>query len=302
MNGHCNHLALKCSVCVKERQGRLPTVYWLPKLHKRPYKARFIANSSSCTTTELSKLLASCLTAVKNHVIIYCEKVYERSGKSLYWSIKNSGKVLNKLKSRGFRATSLSTYDFSTLYTTLPHNLIKEKLINLIEWPFKREGSPYIAYNEIQAFFTSEDTKRYKLWSCQNVYEALKYFLDNIYIRFGTKLYRQIVVIPMGTNCAPLVADLFLFCYERDFMTSLSDVKLAEIIEAFKSTSRYLDDLLNIDNPYFEGMVNLIYPPELQLNKANTSDTEAPFLDLHLFQTDLFYLKFMISAMTLISI
>ena len=86
----------------------------------------------------------------------------------------------------------------------------------------------------------------------------------------------------MGTNRAPLVADLFLFCYERDFITSLSDVKQAEINEAFKSTSRYLDDLLNIENPYFEGMVNRIYPPELQLNKANTSDTEAPFLDLHL--------------------
>ena len=97
------------------------------------------------------------------------------------------------------------------------------------------------------SYFTSEDTKRYKLWSCQNVCEALIYLLDNIYIRFGTKLYRQIVGIPMGTNCAPLVADLFLFCYERDFMTSLSDVKQAEIIEAFKSTSRYLDDLLNID-------------------------------------------------------
>ena len=87
--------------------------------------------------------------------------------------------------------------------------------------------------------------------------------LDNIYIRFGTKLYRQIVAIPMGTNCAPLVADLFLFCYERDFMTPLSDVKQADIIEAFKSTSRYLDDLLNIDNPYFEIMVSRIYPPEL---------------------------------------
>ena len=112
--------------------------------------------------------------------------------------------------------------------------------------------------------------------------EALIYLLDNIYIRFGTKLYRQIVGIPMGANCAPLVADLFLFCYERNFTKSLSDVKQVEIIEAFKSTSRYLDDLLNIDNPYFEGMVNRIYPPELHLNKANTSDTAAPFLDLHL--------------------
>ena len=60
--------------------------------------------------------------------------------------------------------------------------------------------------------------------------EALVYLLDNIKIRFDTKLYRQIVGIPMGTNCAPLVTDLFLFWYERDFMTSLSDVMQAEIL------------------------------------------------------------------------
>ena len=95
------------------------------------------------------------------------------------------------------------------------------------------------------------------------MYDALHYLLDNIFIRFGSKLYRQIVGIPMGTNCAPLVADLFLFCYERDFMLSLSDNNQADIIEAFNSTSRYLDDLLNIDNPYFEQMVGQIYPTEL---------------------------------------
>ena len=86
----------------------------------------------------------------------------------------------------------------------------------------------------------------------------------------------------MGTNCAPIVTDLFLFCYERVFMLSLSDIKQAEIIEAFKSTSRYLDDLLKFDISYFEGMVNRIYPPELQFNEAYTYDTEATFLDLHL--------------------
>ena len=86
----------------------------------------------------------------------------------------------------------------------------------------------------------------------------------------------------MGTNCAPLVADLFLFCYERDFMLSLSDINQTYIIEAFNSTSRYLNDILNIDNPYFEQMVDQIYPTELQLNRANSSDTEAPFLDLNL--------------------
>ena len=65
-------------------------------------------------------------------------------------------------------------------------------------------------------------------------------------------------------------------------MASLSYNKEAEIMQAFDSTSRYLEDLLNIDNPYFESMVGRIYLPELQLNKANASDTEAPYLDLHL--------------------
>ena len=80
-----------------------------------------------------------------------------------------------------------------------------------------------MACNDKNAFFTSEQPKRYKLWSCQKMCDALHYLLENIFIRFGSKLYGQIVGIPMLTNCAPLVADLFLFCYERDFMLSLSD-------------------------------------------------------------------------------
>ena len=79
----------------------------------------------------------------------------------------------------------------------------------------------------------------------------------------------------MGTNCTPLVADLFLFCYERDFMLSLSEDNQSGVIEAFNSTSRYLDGLLNIDNNFFDSMVNHIYPSELQLKKANMSDPEA---------------------------
>ena len=78
---YLNDLPVKFSVCVNEGQDKLPTIYWLPKIHKRPYKARFIANSSSCTTTELSKLLTSSLTAIKSHVIRYCETVYETSNK-----------------------------------------------------------------------------------------------------------------------------------------------------------------------------------------------------------------------------
>ena len=72
----------------------------------------------------------------------------------------------------------------------------------------------------------------------------------------------------MGTNSAPLVGDLILFCYERDFMMSLSDDKQADVIDAFNTTSRYLDDILNINNVYFDNMVSQIYPSELQLSNV----------------------------------
>ena len=78
----------------------------------------------------------------------------------MFWPIKNSGEVLSKLKDIGYQATSLPTYDFSTLYTTLPHNLIKEKLLDFIERTYKKEGKLYLACNDKKAFFTSADHYR----------------------------------------------------------------------------------------------------------------------------------------------
>ena len=82
----------------------------------------------------------------------------------------------------------------------------------------------------------------------------------------------------MDTNCTPFAADLFLVCYERNFMVSLSGNNQTNVIEALNSTSRYLD----IDYPYFEQMANQTYPTENQLNKANSLDSEAQCLDLDL--------------------
>ena len=83
VNNHSNKLPYKFAVNVKEHKDKFRVTYWLPKLHKRPYKARFIANSSSCTTAELSKLLTSCFTAVESRVIRYYDTVYERSRKNM---------------------------------------------------------------------------------------------------------------------------------------------------------------------------------------------------------------------------
>ena len=89
------------------------------------------------------------------------------------------------------------------------------QLTELIEQTFNREGILYLSCNDKNAFFTSEQPKRYKLLSCQKMCYALHYLLDNIFIRFGSKVYRQIVGIPMGTNCALLVSDFFCFVMRK---------------------------------------------------------------------------------------
>ena len=94
--------------------------------------------------------------------------------------------------------------------------------------------------------------------------------------------YQRIVGIPMGTNCALLIADLFLYCYERDLRSNLQKSKRFELINKFNDKSRYLDDIFTIDNPAFAEHIPDIYPRELQLNKANNSHKETFFLDLNI--------------------
>ena len=105
--------------------------------------------------------------------------------------------------------------------------------------------------------------------------------MENIYVQFVGMTYQQIVGIPMGTNCAPLIADLYLYGYERDFMSNLQKSKRFDI-DKFNDTSRYLDDILTIDNPDFAEYIPHKYPRELQLNKANTLHRETSFLDLNI--------------------
>ena len=168
----------------------------------------------------------------------------------------------------------------------MPHGLVGDRLVGLIERAVRRGGSPCLACGGGGAFFASEGPRGCRAWSCQGVCDALAFLLDGVFVRFGTKLYGQVVGIPVGTGCAPLVADLFLFCYEGDFMMSLSDDGQADVIDAFGTTSRCLGDILGISGVCFGSVVSLVYPLELQLGGADASDAEATFLDLRLSVSD----------------
>jgi hypothetical protein len=119
----------------------LPYLYWIPKLHKTPCKERYIAGSSTCSTKELSIHLTKFMSAVNEEEQKYCETVYSRSGINHMWILKTSKDHLDNLKSRSFsHVSSIKTFDFSTLYTTLPHNKLKTRLKETIHKAFSHRN------------------------------------------------------------------------------------------------------------------------------------------------------------------
>ena len=138
----------------------LAYLYWIPKLHKTPYKERYIAGSSACQTKELSIHLTKILSAVKEGQQKYCETVYSRRGINHMWILKNSKDLLDNLKSRSFPQVS-KTFDLSTLYTTLPHDKLKTRLKEIIHKAFshRKDGSKLLCQATIPHIFQTKFIK-----------------------------------------------------------------------------------------------------------------------------------------------
>ena len=140
LKSHCKFIE-SVGLEMSEEDKNLPYLYWTPKLHKVPFKHRFIAGSSKCTTKDLSCLLTKVLTTVKDGLIRYNNTKTSRNGVNSMWIVKNSTSLLSSLDQLDVRtATSVQTYDFSTLYTSIPHNLLKSRITALIHNSFKRRN------------------------------------------------------------------------------------------------------------------------------------------------------------------
>ena len=155
-------------------------------------------------------------------------------------------------------------------------------MLSLVKWCFNRESKTYLFTSDKAGFFSNKKYDSYTCWTCTELCEGFTFLIENIYVQFDGMVYQQIVGISMCTNCAPLIADFFLNCYERDFMSNLQKFKRFGLIDKFNDTSRYLNDIFTIHNPAFAEHIPDIYPRELQLNKANTSDKETSFLNLNI--------------------
>ena len=282
-----NHKSVLTSFGIETSDDELdlPYIYWIPKMHKTPYKHRFIAGSSKCSTKPLSILLTKLLTHIKQGLQKYCETAYSRSGINQMWILKNSKELLEHLKSPTFNhVTSIKSFDFSTLYTTIPHQKLKDRLTSIIRNAFIfKNGNrryKYLVLGHEETYFVKEHSDSKSKYSEDDIIKMLEFLVDNIFVVFAGKVFQQTVGIPMGTNCAPLLADIFLYSYEADFIQSLLSTGKKHLASRFNLTYRYIDDVLSINNPEFENYLGQMYPAELEIKDTTESTTSASYLDL----------------------
>ena len=221
---------MKIGIDVPEQHEQLPSFYSLPKLHKKTYGSRFIAASNKCTTKQLSSLLTSCFKTILTYTQYkqYCDGIYNHSGINCFWVINNSSKVLDRLhqinKTSRARRVQFDSYDFATLYTNIPHDALKNNIRNLVHEAFKIRGAKYLIVNRHgKAHWSLEPASNTTCVSVSKskLVEWTEYLIDNVYIKVGNNVYRQSIGIPMGTDCAPQLANLFQFHYEYSYMKNL---------------------------------------------------------------------------------
>ena len=194
-------------------------------MHTNPYKHRFIAGSVRCSTKPLSILLTKLLTHIKQGLQKYCETAYSRSGVNQMWILKNSKELLEHLKSPNFNnITSIKSFDFSTLYTTIPHDKLKSRLASIIRNSFMfkigNRRYKYLVLGHEESYFVKEHSDSKHKYSEDDIIKMLEFLIDNIFVVFAGKVFQHIVAIPMGTNCAPLLADIF-FTHMKQNLYSL---------------------------------------------------------------------------------
>jgi hypothetical protein len=137
------------------------------------------------------------------------------------WILKNSKDLLDNLKSRSFsKISSINTFDFSTLYTTLPHDKLKTSLKETVHKAFshRNDGSTFVVLGYNSTYFSNNIQKGKTCYSEEQVISMLDFLIDSIFVSFGGALFQQVVGIPMSTNCALLLADLILYSYESEFL------------------------------------------------------------------------------------
>ena len=157
------------------------------------------------------------------------------------WILKNSKELLEHLKSPTFNhVTSIKSFDFSTIHTTIPYQKLKDRLTSIIRNAFIfRNGTcryKYLVLGHEETYFVKEHSDSKKKYSEGDIIKMLEFLVDNIFVVFAGKVIQQTVGIPMGAKCAPLLTDIFLYSYEADYIQSLLSTVKKQLASRFNLT------------------------------------------------------------------
>ena len=180
------------------------------------------------------------------------------------WILKNSKEWLEHLQYPNFNhITSIKSFDFSTLYTTIPHQKLKSRIATIIRNCFIHKNGnrryKFLVLGSEGPYFVKENSDSKNKYTEDDITNMLEFLVDNIFVVFGGKVFQQIIGIPMGTNCAPLLTDIFLYPYEAEFIQSLLSTGKKKIASQFNFTYRYIDDVLSINKPDFDNYLGQMY-------------------------------------------
>jgi hypothetical protein len=272
-------------------------LYWMPKLHKDGQ--RFIAGGALNITTEPSVLLSKILAAVLLALRAKDEQRIKSGGCKRLFVVDGYEEVsiaLNRYRFKRSTDGSVCTSDFETMYTTLEHKDLIHKVGCVVTEAFafmkpKRKGTIFVCEKSDGSFVlrrtskTCYDKKQARAFSLSDVKWLIKFVISNTFILNDGVLRKQILGIPMGTNCAPMLANLYLYFYESRFVdkVALSDVTLAR---KMRMSFRLIDDLLTIDCPNGDDFLTKVYPKSLRLSRTNLSNREACFLGMRIRQPE----------------
>ena len=142
----------------------------------------------------------------------------------------------------------IQTFDFCTLYTSIPHDLLKFHINNIINNAVKHKNGAtqytHINVGRNKSYFTSDPLNGDNKYTANDICEMIEFLVDNIYVRYGGQRLQQVVGIPIGTNCAPLLADLLLYSYGNEFLDKLIKEDKRKLARKFNLSYRYIDELI----------------------------------------------------------
>ena len=271
---------------VSENDKILPIMYWIPKMHKSPMGHRFIIASKVCCTKKVSKSVSSAFKLIFGQVECFHRKAKFNSHYAKFWVLQNVDPVIDILKKINKRnnAKSISTYDFSTLYTKIPHSDLINRLSKIISFVFEGGDAKYVNISETG--YASWGRSRSKTYFSQSSLKiAVKHLIQNCYFTVGNITMRQAIGIPMGIDPAPFWENLYLYSYEEEFVSNLvlNGVPEGKVrARHFHASRRFIDDLCAInDGGEFGRSHPEIYPPELELKEEHAGH-HATFLCLEI--------------------